>query len=491
MKFVEQRDPAGNHTSLTPTRKSLVITVSSTIFTLLCFPGPVMGQSLFEDAIGGSVEEETAGIGGHLGPLSYELNGYVRGALWVGRVPDESDDEEAEVKAGYGEVSLKLRLRKGADGDGFAEFRISEGVADGEEETDLDLREAYINLYAGPFDIRFGHQIIVWGRADGINPTNNLTPYDRRVRSPDEDDYRLANFGLRAWYNIDDFRVEGVWMPTYAESHFPEFSLDGPIELGTPDYPGNGLSGGLGALRLNYEGPGFDASLSYLYGYAPFPGVEFRDLSIYLLKPPVIRLGMKAYRHHVIGFDFSTTMMERYGLRGEAAFRRPLGYEGREYIPDPDLQYVLGVDREFAGGDVMVIAQYIGRTTLDWEAITNPGLLDNGIRAWTPMSEIICLVRDEVALANRMINGQLEEVSHSAMTRVEWKLLQETLSLELLGVYNFTTEELLLRPKVSYDIVDALEVVAGAELLTGPDGTLYGMIERSQSAAYIQVKASF
>jgi len=471
-------------------RRSPLAAITVTL-AIACLPLSASGQSLFEDAIGGAVEEESAGIDGNLGPLSYELNGFVRGALWVGRTPDEEDDEDAEVKAGYGEASLKLRLRKGADGDGFAEFRVYEGVSDSEEETKLDLREAYINLYAGSFDIRFGHQVIVWGRADGINPTNNLTPYDRRVRSPDEDDYRLANFGLRAWYNIENFRVEGVWMPNYAESHFPDFSLDGPIELGSPDYPEGGLSGGLGALRLHYEGAGFDASLSYLYGYAPFPGVEFRDLSIYLLKPPVIHLGFKAYQHHVIGFDFSTTLGERYGLRGEAAYRRPFGYEGREHIPGPDLQYVLGIDRELAGGDVHAIVQYIGRTVFDWESIADPGLLEDGIPAWTPMSEIICLVRQEVALANRMINGQLEEVSHSAMTRIEWKLLQETLALELMGVYNVTTEELVLRPKVSYDIVDALEVVAGAEILTGPDGTLYGMIERTQSAAYVQVKASF
>lgn len=174
-----------------------------------------------------------------------------------------------------------------------------------------------------------------------------------------------------------------------------------------------------------------------------------------------------------------------------AAFRRPLDYEGREHIPDPDLQYVLGIDRELAGGDVHAIVQYIGRTVFDWEAIADPGLLENGIPAWTPMSKIICLVREETALANRMINGQLADVSHSAMTRIEWKLLQETLSLKVMGVYNFTTEELMLRPKVSYDIVDALEVVAGAEILTGPEGTLYGMIERSQSAGYVQVKASF
>ena len=61
------------------------------------------------------------------------------------------------------------------------------------------MREAYVNAYLGPFDLRLGKQIIVWGRADALNPTNNLTPVDFRIRSPLEDDIRLGNVGARAF----------------------------------------------------------------------------------------------------------------------------------------------------------------------------------------------------------------------------------------------------------------------------------------------------
>jgi hypothetical protein len=40
-------------------------------------------------------------------------------------------------------------------------------------------------------------------------------------------------------------------------------------------------------------------------------------------------------------------------------------------------------------------------------------------------------------------------------------LLYETLKLELAGMYNFTTEEYVFNPKISYAITDALTVSAG------------------------------
>ena len=77
---------------------------------------------------------------------------------------------------------------------------------------------------------------------------------------------------------------------------------------------------------------------------------------------------------------------------------------------------------------------------------------------------------------NRMIAGQLEQVQHSATLRLQWTALQETLKLEALGMFNFTTEEVMLRPKASYDITDALTAAVGAELYFGPDETLFGTI---------------
>jgi hypothetical protein len=102
------------------------------------------------------------------------------------------------MKANYGELALQLRTVKSAFGDGFAEARVRYGLQGNDLGTFVDLREAYVNAYVGPVDLRLGKQIIVWGRADALNPTNNLTPVDFRIRSPLEDDIRLGNVGARA-----------------------------------------------------------------------------------------------------------------------------------------------------------------------------------------------------------------------------------------------------------------------------------------------------
>ena len=79
--------------------------------------------------------------------------------------------------------------------------------------------------YLGPVDLRLGQQIIVWGRADALNPTNNLTPVDFRIRSPIEDDIRLGNVGARAFLRLSPVRLEGVWMPVYLPTELPTVGL--------------------------------------------------------------------------------------------------------------------------------------------------------------------------------------------------------------------------------------------------------------------------
>ncbi len=38
------------------------------------------------------------------------------------------------------------------------------------------LREAYLDLYFGNFDLRIGKQQIVWGKADGVFITDMVSP---------------------------------------------------------------------------------------------------------------------------------------------------------------------------------------------------------------------------------------------------------------------------------------------------------------------------
>jgi hypothetical protein len=415
-------------------------------------------------------------------PLKYELNGYIRGTIYAGKVPNRDD---AEIKNAYAEPALKLRIKKGDFGDAFAETRFRFGY-DGETTSpQLDLREAYVNVYPGPFDIRLGHQVIVWGRADGINPTNNLTPFTWRMRSPYEDDQKLGNLALRAYYNLAPFRLEGVWIPLYRATELPKLPFPDFISL-TEDYPEPRIQNGLVAARAHLELPVVEMSISYLYGYSPMPGFVLESIGQDTTGALSIVLARTPYRHHVVGFDFSTVVGDLFGLRGEAAYRYPEEEGDLWQTPVEDIYYVLGVDREF--GDIMIIAQYIGRYAWDWQwagRFEGAESLEGG--------EItdIAAAQSILARVNQLVHGQPDEWQHSVSGRISWDLLYQTLSLELSGLFNFNTEEWTVRPRASYDLTDSLEFALGAELFGGPTDSLFGAVDSIQSAGYVQLIAWF
>ncbi|MCP4606398.1 MAG: hypothetical protein GY847_38805 [Proteobacteria bacterium] len=479
------------------------------IISVFLFPRIVMAQ-LFESAVDGSSAQENTNTkkqdenedtdkqvpkkqnaaSGTIGGFDFALGGYIRGDLYVGKVPEKT---RAEVKTGYGEAALTLEVAKRPYGDAFSDIRLRSGYQGHSVQNDFNLREAYINLYLGLLDIRFGHQIIVWGRADIVNPTNNLTPIDMRTRSPEIDDQRLGNFGMRAFLNLSPFRIEGVWLPFYAPSHWPHIEIKEPLEIGEPEYPDGDLSNSLGAGRVHLELPKFEASVSYLHGHAPFPGLVMSDFD-FSTTSPVIYISRRAYRHHVVGFDFSTAIGDWLGMRGEAAFRYPVNYKDDINVPRPDLQYVFGLDHEFK--EVMIIAQYIGCYNLDWkkteivEDLPVFSVWDDQVPE-AVRKQTLDQLNQAFASRNRIIYRQLVELQHSASLRIQWTTLHDTLSLEALGYFNFSTKELLTRVQLAYSITDSMKATVGGEMYMGPDNTLFDLIEETISAGYMELRVSF
>jgi hypothetical protein len=208
---------------------------------------------------------------------------------------------------------------------------------------------------------------------------------------------------------------------------------------------------------------------------------------------PGLTVALRPYRQHVAGADFSAAVLDWFGIRGEAAFRYPLDYEDYDYAPNPEIQYVLGLDKEFFG-ELNFILQYTGKYVFDWDSIDDDQrisyLMENPSAITGPV-DIPAMVNNEIMFRNRMISGQTERVQHGLTLRVEWKTLYETLSLSALGYYNISTGEWMTLPKITYQITDALQFSAGGQIYGGPDDTLYGMIDEIASAGYIEFKASF
>lgn len=460
------------------------------------------GSGLFESSQTNADASEGGGEEGG-GGLPFDLNGYVRGDAFVGKVPTKG---AAEMKAAYGEFALKVTTKKLKYGDAFAEMRLRYGLQTGSRIQLVDLREAYVNVYAGPLDIRLGQQIIVWGRADAVNPTSNLTPTDLRVHSPNEDDRRIGNFAARAFLNFQPFRLEGVWVPLYTPSELPLGFVQNVV-WSPGVYPQPRLENGTEAARLHLELPAIELSASYTYGYAPLPGLEYAGNYVTGANAAVY-VQRHAYNQHVIGGDFATTIADWLGVRGEIAYRRPLHWENRSYAPHPDVMYVLGFDHTF--DDVSIIAQYIGKYTVKWRAPEASGgdisqLEDAGADypCDLPWADNACThtqtLDQNVATAvprvlyqrNQMIFGQEKHVQHMVSARIEWLALHQTLSLSALGVFNISTGEYVAFPKLGYQVTDSLTASFGGEIFGGPHDTLFGSIRSEMSAVYTELKYSY
>ena len=434
-------------------------------------------QGLFEEAVENKKKESDQ-------EKLLDIGGYIRGAYFGGKIPDEI---KPETKSAYGDACLKLSTGKSSFGKAFAEMRFSSGYEGDSMFSRFELREAYGSLSAGAFDFYIGKQIISWGRADAYNPTNTITPQRFYTRSANEDDRRLGNFLIRSQLTVNPLRFELLWIPVYAANELPintemisQFITSPlfPIIVNSiiEDYPDASFKNSGFAVKANLELASVDGSVSYFNGYSLAPGF---DMNSTLTPEFVMEITpcFKAYRMHMTGADFSTTLGSFIGLRGECAYRNYFkDYKKHAYIPNPDLQYVLGVDKTIK--DFSFILQYFGIYVFDFEELPDS-------------VNVLELPEHELKKKNRMINRQTDQFGHSILFRPSLQLLHETLSLELVGMYSFNTEELMLRPKISYQVTDALTITIGGEAYAGAVGSLFDFVEEEISAGFIELKTSF
>ncbi len=322
------------------------------------------------------------------------------------------------------------------------------------------LREAYVNASVGPVDFRLGKQIIAWGRADELNPTDNLSARDYRLLTPENNDQRFGVVALKAAWHIKDYTLSTFWLPRFNSNSFP-------IE-NTP-----GVNYSYHAPRINQAGIKFeqgggeiDWSVSYYSGLDLNP-----DIRIGKLSASGIDLALENKRIRVLGVD-AATVLGRYGVRGEAAYtwtekgNDPLVKKSHFYA-------VVGADRTFFD-HLNVNLQYYVRRVASYQNpahITNPALRS-------------------LAMQGAGIANQLDRVQHGMSLRVANKWLNETLEGEVLVVHSFTQGDYLLKPKLIYAVNDQIKASLGVDLYRGNSLTYFGRL-RNNSGAYAEVKYSF
>ncbi|NOZ46276.1 MAG: hypothetical protein GXO79_05790 [Chlorobi bacterium] len=211
----------------------------------------------------------------------------------------------------------------------------------------LQLREAYVEIYDFLFknlDVTFGKQRIAWGKADKLNPTDNLNPYDLE----DIWDFGRHNGSeaLRAIYYINDFSVEGIFIPYFRPDNLPigDWSTSLSTQIALPaGLEVNNIYTSVIQPKLNLKEnsqygfkingllSGFDFSLSYLYGrdglgLPASTSLIPVDTQFVNFIPVAINTDIYASlffpRYHIIGADFAGSVGP-FGVWGEAAVFQP------------------------------------------------------------------------------------------------------------------------------------------------------------------------
>lgn len=373
---------------------------------------------------------------------SQDLNddrGIVSAQLWA-RAADAATVGDADIKF-YGEGWISR-----VDGGGGDDF-------------DQRLREAYGQLSYGSLELRAGWQMFPWGRTDGINPTDNLTPRQFTLLTRDLDDQRFGTPALRATWFSDPVSLNLIWLAGFRPSVLPWPAAAPQARDAHPADPAAQWAARLESVQDSFEG-----SLSYFDGYDVLPSAAIAAT------PTLVQL--EHGRIKVAGGDFAATV-GRFVFRAEAAHTAaPAAVPGAVFNLQPQTYIVAGGERTFGEYLDVDIQGYFRRV--------EGGAVPAGLSA------------PDAALGQQfaVTAQQYDRVDRGFTFRVADQWLNETLEASFSGVFSVARRGYLLRPLIKYRATDALTVSLGADVFGGDARTLYGSLVED-SSAYLECRWGF
>ena len=402
----------------------------------------------------GSRNAATLGLLDRLG-----LQTSVRAGAWT-----HDRDLNAETLTVIGGV--RARVAPSIDAfDAFAEGYVQTDNVDG---TEADLVEGWLRLTAGDLSLKAGRQIIVWGRADRLNPSDVLSSRDYTLLVASDDEQRRGTTMVQARLGLGAFTLDAYWLPEFRDNRFPlDRNPAGAVVV--PDQRIDDKS--QFAMKLDRSGGSIDWSVSWFHGTD-----RTRDF-VAVPVPPDSRPGtvtgvqQRFPKVEVVAADAAGSL-GRIGWRAEIAYSR---YRGTDTVfrKNDNLWLVAGFDADVLGGWNLNL-QYSLRRIFDFSdtsAIADP-------------------IDRAVASQSAAVNNQLDRTQHGMTGRVAHKWLQDTLDFELATIVYFQTGDAAIRPRLSYAINDHLRITAAADIFVGPRLSYFGRV-RDLSAGFFQINFGY
>jgi len=390
----------------------------------------------------------------------------------------------------------RMRLNSELWGDnvyGFASVDFLSDIVTGDD-SKLNLREAYLDIYGNWVDFRIGKQQVVWGKADGYFINDIVNPLDLSLfLLQDFEDIRIATSMLNTKLHYGNHSLEllvipefkpmninfdGDWAFNRPDSFTAAINMGGgimnlnlPINYQEDILPQSSLKNMEYGLKLNSFVFGTDISLIYLKAREDKPIMQKEIVINNLGIPSAVNLYPSHPWFCFYGMNFSRPL-GMFVLRGEGGY-----YPSRhfDYVPEnqaemmisnflltkPFIQGMLGVDYQLTGS-INVAVQGIQERILNYE---------NSMK-----------FNDEInQLGSLMVNASL---------------FNETVLPMWLVLYNFTNDSYLSRIMVDWKYSDSFTITAGTDVLGGgSDANSSGQFDFGQfdknDNVYLKLKYSF
>jgi len=324
------------------------------------------------------------------------------------------------------------------------------------------LRELYLDTSVDDSIVILGKQQVVWGKSDGLKVLDIVNPQNfREFILDDFDQSRIALWSVNAEIPVNDVTLQLLLIPDQTYHKFAtqgsSYQFTSPIIIPqTPpgenitikptDTPNNILQDADVGFRLSTFTKGWDLTFNYLYHYDDTP-VLFRSINV-TTSGLNITLNPKYKRTHLVGGTFSNTFGD-LTLRGEVGYltdkyistNNPLDTNG--VVKTGELKYVLGFD--WYGFSDTLLSTQIFQTYLD--------------------NHKTGMIRDEF---NTQITFLFKQ-----------DYMNETLHAEILALHDIDYNDGMIRPKITYEYNDEINIYTGADIFYGDKDGLFGQFKEA------------
>jgi hypothetical protein len=324
------------------------------------------------------------------------------------------------------------------------------------------VREAYAEHRVGPCGARLGRQIIAWGRADGINPTDRVSARDYTLLAAEEADNQWGADGLQLSCEVaHGTLIAGAFTP-FAGSTVP-LPVRPSLEYQRAEHAGPVRT----ALKYERNNGALDWSLSYYHGADVLP-----ETAAVALGAAGVTAALRVPTVRVLGHDGSWALsgpLSGTVMRWEAAWTRASGGSRRA----DNVMAVIGAEVGLDAG-ASISAQWIAQR---WDNFIQPDISPANPAGFA-------------ALLDAPFTHRFDRVSHAAMGRWRKPWLNEQLVTDLTIVHDVTRHSSMVRGKANYAIDDKWRFVTSFDHFSGAAFSSFGVL-KPNNVLMVEVRRLF